>query len=366
MRTLALIALAATGGSLAAAQQDAQTILRHDNFLVFEAEAGETVGIAVEAIPRSGFTYGDDLLVEVIDSTSERTLRRLVRLGDAETIEYPVQTTGKHAVRVSSGWNTCTARIVDRPWALVAWQDVPVSICGSMAPQHFKVLDGVERFQVTLSASVTGEGAALRVLGPDGALVLEEIDDFDQERRFDIEVPEGADGAVWSLTLSDPDREGLVLDDVTFHLSGRVPPLLCEDPAWAEAFAAGEEYQPDIIDTTVDVEGRFSIPAGGTATATWQMDALPEGKAYALRITASDVDYVRELVARLNGGEAFSIPITGNETADTFTLLLERDQLRAGENTLELTQDPGGGSAAVAAREIQILIGDRIREYKGY
>ncbi|MGD9494711.1 MAG: hypothetical protein AB7Y46_00245 [Armatimonadota bacterium] len=365
MRTLALMALAATWGLPAAAQQ-AQTILRHDNFLAFEAAVGETVEIAVESIPKASFVYADDLLVEVIDSTSERRLRRMVRLGEAERIRYAVQTAGLHAVRISAGWNTCSARIVDRPWALVAWEDVPLSICGSMAPLHFRVPDGVERFRVTVLADVTGEGAALRIWGPDGALVLEQIDDFDQQRRLDIQVPEGSDGKVWSLTVTDPQREGLVLDDVTLYLSGRVPPLLCVDPAWAEGFAAGEQYQPDLIDRAIEVGGSFAIPAGETATATWQMDALPENKVYALRITASDVDYPRELVARINGGAPIAIPMTGNETADTFTLLIEREQLRVGENVLELTQDPGGGSAAVAAREIQILIGDRIRQYAGY
>ncbi len=365
MRTLALIALAAICGS-AAAQQDDPTILRHDNFLVFEAEAGETVGIAVESIPKAGYRYADELMVEVIDSTSERTLRRLLRLGEAETIEYRVQTGGRHAVRISSGWNMCAARIVDRPWALVAWQDVPVSICGSMAPQYFKVPPGVERFRLTIVADVTGEGAALRVFGPDGAVVLEETDDFDRPRRFDLDVPEGADGAVWSLTVTDPEQEGLALDDVTLYLGGRIPPLLCEEPTWAEAFAAGEEYQPDLIDAAVEVPGSLGIRAGETATTTWQMDALPEGKVYALRITASDVDYARELMVRINGGEPMAIPMTGNETVDTFTLLLDREQLRVGENVMEFSQDPSGGSAAVAVRRIEILIGDRIREYRGY
>ncbi len=366
MRVHIVVALAATFCASVAIAQQVETILRHDNFLVFEGEIGETVGIAVTSMRKAGFVYGDDLMVEVIDPTSERTLRRIVPLGTAEVIEYEVRTAGLHAVRLSAGWNTMHARVEGKPWALVASQDVPVSICGAMAPLHFKVLDGVESFTVTLQADVTGEGAALRVHDPDGDLVLEEIGDFDDAAQYDIEVPGGADNAVWSLTITDPEQEGLALDDVTFHLGGHVPPLLCEDPAWIELFTAGEEYQPDLIDTVVQVGDTYTLNEGESVTVTWEMAELPEGKTYALRITGNDVDYGRELMARLNGGEPFAIPITGNSTSATFTLLLEREQLRVGENTLELTQDPSGGSNVVLAGDIQILIGDRIKEYRGY
>lgn len=367
MKAWVLVALAlVASASLVSAGDATQTTLRHENFIVFEAEAGETVGIAVESLRKAGFVYGDDLLVEIIDPTSERTLRRVVPLGASETIKYQVRTGGMHAVRLSSGWNLCTVRIEGRPWALVAWQDVPVSICGAMAPLYFKVLDGIESFQVSLQADVTGEGAALRIYDPEGNVVLEKVGDFDTAERLTIEVPPGTDGAVWSLTITDPDVEGLNLDDVTFYLGGHVPPLLCEDPAWVEVFTAGEQYQPDLIDTVVEVADECTLHAGESATLRWEMETLPEDKVYALRITGNDVDYPRELIVRLNGGEPFAVPMTGNSVSMTFTLLLERNQLRLGENTLELTQDPSGGSNVVVAHDIQILIGDRIREYRGY
>jgi hypothetical protein len=58
--------------------------------------------------------------------------------------------------------------------------------------------------------------------------------------------------------------------------------------------------------------------------------------------------------------------MTGNAVSDTFTLTISRDLLKLGENTLTLTQDPGGGSNVVVADDIEILVGDRIREYRGY
>jgi len=352
--------------SAAVAQDDVETLLRHDNFLVFEAEAGEVVPIAVTSIRKAGFIYGDDLTVEVIDPNSERALRRLVPLGTAETIEFTAAATGMHAVRLAAGWNTVQAEVVGRPWALVAWQDVPVNICGAMAPLYFKVLENVESFKLSVSASVTGEAATVRIYGPDGQAVLDKTGDFDSPEKLEIEVPEGADGAVWCLTITDPEEEGLELDDVAFFLSGRIPPLLCEDPDWVEVFAAGEEYQPDLIDTVVQASDEVRLDAGQSATVAWQMAELPEGKTYALRVTGNDVDYPKELMLTINEGEPIAVPVTGNSTTETFTILIEREMLRQGENTMTLSQDPSGGSNVVLGGPIEVLIGDRISEFRGY
>ncbi|MGC9319850.1 MAG: hypothetical protein ACP5KN_17585 [Armatimonadota bacterium] len=352
--------------SVAVAQEDVRTLLRHDNFLVFQAEEGESVPIAVASLRKAGWTYGDDLTVTVIDSTSEPRLRRIVPLGEERVIRYRVQTGGTHAVRLSAGWNNATAQVQDRPWALVAWRDVPVNICGAMAPQYFKVLEGMERFSIVVEASVTGEGAAVRIHDAEGNVVLERIGDFDSAETLQVEVPEGMDGAAWMLTVTDPEQEGLGLDDVQLYLGPHLPPFLCEAPSWLEPFTAGEQYQPDIIERVVEIGGEVRLNAGESTTLTWQMDELPEGKVYALRITGSDVDYPRELMASLNDGEPFAIPVTGNSTSATFTLPIDRGQLRVGENALHLTQDPGGGSNVVVASDAHILIGERIKQFKGY
>jgi len=361
--TLAILMSAA---ALCIAQELPETLLRHDNFLVFDGRTGETIAIEIESIAKAGYRYADDVVVEVIDPSSERALRELVPLGERASIEYEVGMDGTHAVRVGAGWNVLRAGITGAPWALVAWKSVPVNICGAMSPLHFKVLEGVEEFTLTLSASVTGEGAEVTILGPDGQVVFNEADDYDSPRSIDVAVPAGADDAVWELRITDPDVEGLNLDDVRLHLAGRVPPFLSPNPEDVEVFAAGELYQPDVIDAAVPVGDRVNLGAGETATLTWRMNALPEGKVYALRIAGTDVDYPKELMVGINGGEPFAVPVTGNAVTETFTLHIPREMLRVGENTMVLTQDPGGGSNTVAAGEMQILIGDRIREYKGY
>lgn len=366
MRLTVALAVAALAVPICSAQELPETLLRHDNFLVFEGRAGESVTIEIESVPKAGFVYADDVIVEVIDPASERALREIVPLGETASIEYQAAIDGTHAVRVSTGWNVVRAGITGAPWALVAWKDVPVDICGAVDPLYFRVPEGVEEFAIELSASVVGEGAELTVYDPDGEVVFNEADDFVTLRRITIEVPPGAADAVWLMTITDPEVEGLYLDDVQFYLSGRVPPFLSPNPGYLDAFATGERYQPDLIEEALTVSGRIPLNAGETETITWQMDALPDANVYALRITATDVDYPRELVLEINDAEPLAVPMTGNSLTDTFTLHIPREILRAGENTMTLTQDPSGGSNVVVASDIQILIGQRIREYRGY
>lgn len=361
--TLAIVALAAP---ISLAQELPETLLRHDNFLVFEGEAGDSITIEIESIPKAVYRYGDDLTVEVIDPTSERSLRELVALGETAAIDYEVAMDGTHAVRIASGWNMVRAQITGAPWALVAWKNVPVNISGKMDPLYFKVLDGIEQFSLSLSASVTGEGAEVTILDPGGAVIFNEAADFDSLSTIDVQVPEGADDGLWELRITDPEVEGLYLDDVQFYLAGRIPPFLSPTAEDVEVFAQGERYKPDIIDQTVEISGRVRLDAGATDTVTWQMDALPEGKTYALRITGNDVDYPRELMVCINDAEPFAVPMTGNANTETFKLVIPREMLRVGENTMTLTQDPGGGSNVVVVEDAAIIIGERIREYKGY
>ncbi|MBD3293187.1 MAG: hypothetical protein GF393_09700 [Armatimonadia bacterium] len=367
MRTLLLtLAIVTLGVSMAIAQELPETLLRHDNFLVFEGKTGASIMIEVQSIPKAIYRYGDDVTVEVIDPTSERSLRELLALGETASIEYEVAMDGTHAVRIAAGWNLVRARITGAPWALVAWKNVPVNISGKMDPLYFKVLDGIEEFSLALSASVTGEGAELTILDPSGVTVFSDAADFDTLRTIELEVPEGADDGIWELRITDPEVEGLYLDDVQFYLAGRIPPFLSPNPEDVEVFAQGERYKPDIIDQTVEIAGRLRLDAGATDTVTWQMDALPEGKTYALQITGNDVDYPRELMACINGAEPFAVPMTGNANSETFKLIIPREMLRIGENAMTLTQDPGGGSNVVVVEDAAILIGERIREYKGY
>ncbi len=345
-RLVAFSVLALLALTMAATAQEAPTILRHDNYLAFHADAGDDVPIAVTATARGSMSG--------------------IPLGASETINFRAELTGLHVARVEVGWNLGSVEILDRPWALVAWARVPVNICGAMRPQHFFVPEYLDTIALVLSASVTGEGALFSVYDAEGNTVYQKEDDFDQQERVEIEVPEGAGGSAWSLTLAEPAAENLYLDDVQIHLGRGLPPYLCEQAEWVEEFVQDEEYQADIIAQTIEVGNGGSIRSGESMTLTWEMDEPAEGTVCALRLTATDVDYVNEVAASLNGDEIFYLPVTGDAATETFTLPLAREQLVGGENTLVLTQNPAGGSSAVQVRNVQALVGERIREFVGW
>ncbi|MCD6360777.1 MAG: hypothetical protein J7M38_07910 [Armatimonadetes bacterium] len=349
----------------ATAQEQPRTILRHDSFVAFTAEAGETVRFAVTSIQR-GPAYGTLMRVSIINPDSDTVFKHSVPLNASEVITYTARVSGLHVARMQTGWNLGTIEVIGRPWALVAWQRVPVNICGHMRPQYFFVPQYMDRVRLALSASVTGEGALVRICDPDGKVVFEEEGDFDKERLIEIEAPESTRGKTWSVTLSRPKAQGLALDDVQLYLGRGLPPFLAEDPQWLNDFIGGEEYQPDDVERVIDVPGGGSIPRGGTVTLTWRMDELPEDRVYALRLTATDVDYTDEVPVSLNGGKTFYVPITGDSATETFTILIDRDRFVVGENSLKLGQNPEGGSNAVAVRDVQVLIGRRIREFLGW
>lgn len=363
--TVALMLLLFGSALMAGAQEQPQTVLRHDSFVAFRADAGETVRIAVQSIQR-GTTYGTPMTVSIINPRSDVVLRRTVALNSSEVISYPVELGGLHVARIQTGWNTGTVEVLDRPWALVAWQRVPVNICGHMRPQYFFVPDYLEKVRLALSASVTGEGALVQVRDPEGQVVFAEEGDFDNERQIEIAAAATARGKVWSLTVERPAAPQLVLDDVQLYLGAGLPPYLAERPQWLTDFVSGEQYQPDLIERTIAVPGGGAIPQGQSITLSWPMDELPEDRVYALRLTANDVDYVNEVAAVLNGGEPFYVPMTGNAVTETFTLRLDRSQLVRGQNTLTLTQNPAGGSSTVVVKDVQVLIGTRIREFTGW
>ena len=348
-----------------AAQPQTETVLRHENFIAFNAEAGEQVRIAVQSIQR-GPTYGEQLRVSIINPDSEQVLRQTVPLSASEVIEYQATVSGLHVARLQAGWNACKAQVLDRPWALVAWGQVPLNIVGSMAKLHFFVPEQVKQFAISLIADVTGEGALITIADPDGNVRHEEEGDFDREQRIAVDVPPGTDGRAWSLSITRPKAQGLVLDDVQLSLGMGLPPLLAERPEWLDGFVNTGEYQPDVIDQVVPIEGGGSMGKGQSRTLQWQMAALPEGKVYALRMTANDVDYRDEVIASLNGGEPFNVPMTGDAQTQSFTVLIDRADLRVGENTLVLTQNPEGGSSGVSVADVELLIGDRIKEFRGW
>jgi len=361
MRTTAPL-LAAFALALAPPSFGQETRLRHVNYLAFLGAAGEEVQIGVKSIPRD--PYKDNLGVLVLDPRSRAVLEETVPLGAERVLKYKVETPGLHVTGTMTGETLCTARLVDKPFALIAWREAPLWICGSCARQYFTVPKGRKQVDLFVWASVTSEGATVKVLGPDDQVLLEKTDDFDQETKLTIPVPEGLDGQPWSFTLENPGQAKLFLDDVQVYLGQSLPPYLCEDPAWLEALTGRPRFAEEKIAVRIPLKA-VGLSDGATVRLTFQLDSVPAAKMAALRVTAQDADYAREGSFTLNGKEPYLIPVTGDGAVETFTIMLRIEDLVAGENVLEFKHD-NRASAGMWLTEMELLIGDDIRQFAGW
>ncbi len=354
MRTLTVVTVAALLAALPALA--GETRLRHDNYLAFVGEQGEQVNLAVTSIART--IYHEDLSIAILDRQSRRVLEQVVPLGTGGTIPYTVETAGLHAVAVRSGQPLCTARLVNRPFALVAWEGAPLWICGACARQFFFVPQGCKRFDLFVTADVTGEGATLKVLSPDDAIAVDKTDDFDKLTRVEVAVPAGMDGRPWAFTLENPQQGKLVLDDVEIYLGKQLPPYLCEDPAWLALFTDRHPGAAEKISARVPLKGA-SLQGGKPVELRFSLASVPAARMAALRGTATDVDYPGEGTFTLNGKGPYCIPVTGDGATQGFTVTVKPGDLVAGENVIVFSHD-NRQSSAMGLAELAVLIGDEI------
>ena len=336
---------------------DEGTILRHENFLAFVAEPDENVVIAVESLARGPFT--DDLEVMIIEPDSFQALGEIVPLGTTREIPFTTRKAGLHVVRLATAQTLYRARLVERPFALVAWEGTRVWITGAMVRQHFFVPEKKREFSLFVTASVVTEGATVKIWSPAGEVVLEETDDFVKTTELKVTVPEGMDGQVWTLALEDPGLPNLFLDDVELYLGRGMPPYLCEDPQWLPIFVKRTRGEPESIAAVVKL-GNLTMRNGETTDVTFTIDALPDVSQAALRGAAHDVDYVDEGVFTVNGQGRYSIPVTGDATLADYTVLIDIEHLRAGENTFSFIHD-NRASGVMALYDTELLLGENIR-----
>lgn len=331
-----------------------QTILRHDNYLVFMGNENETVKLEVAAMARP--PYQEDAQVSILDSTSHTVLEQAVPVGKTVTLEYKVQTPGLHAVGITTGQSLATARLLDKPFGLVAWEKTTLWICGAIAPQYFLVPQACKQFDLYVAATVTTEGAAIKVLRPNGQVALEQEGDFDERTRLQVEVPEGMDNQPWSLVITDAADEKLILDDVEIYLGRMLPPYLCEQADWPAqlATAIGEEK----ISQRVPLKN-VNLRDGGTATLEFTLDAILQTKMVALRGMGQDVDYPEEGTFTVNGQGEYAIPVTGDGVTTQVTTMLKAEHLQVGLNVLELKHD-NRGSGNLGFSQVELLFGDDI------
>lgn len=357
MRNIALFMLSMMVLPLAAQQPPSPTILRHDNYLVFVGEAGETVKIAATSAGRGGFQ--DDLRIKIIDRDSRLVHEQSVPVGTSAEISYQVKTPGLHVVGTATGQSLATVSLVGKASGLVAWEKTTLWTCGGMAPHYFMVPAKCKKVEIFVVSDVTSEGATVKIVQPDGQVALEKTDDFDKLTKLEVPVPAGMDGQPWLLRVEKPaETTGLILDDVEVYLGRGLPPYVCEKAEWLAEFIAAGHVDEEIVER-VPLKGS-SLRNGGTVTVNFTLAAIPQTKLVALRVAASDVDYPTEGTFTVNGEGKYFVPTTGDGTMAVVTTIIKPEHLRVGENVIEFKHDDSG-SSAMGLSELELIFGNAIR-----
>lgn len=338
----------------------AATRLRYDSFLVFKANQGETVPLAVQSIPKAKFVYKDEARVIILDTKSRWVVDTQVPLGQKRIIQYGAADSGLHALCVLSGSNVVHAWADGRPWAVVARMEAPMNISGQCDAWYFAPPAGLESFSVFVHASVKGEAAIIKITDPEGTVVLTKEDDFDSVTNLKVKTPNKTTGQPWKLEVLNPGKPGFALDDVSVWLGPTLQPLLCQRPEWLAAFAGIMGRPAEKISHRVLVSAdRLSVTMATPRAVHFKLDSLPTAKFVALRAHATDVDYRTEAPVSLNG-VPLHLPVTGDGVTTDVTVELPPGALRVGSNHLKLTQDPVGGSRVYSVNRVELLFGEAI------
>ena len=346
--------------SLVCSASDAAIPLRYDSFLVFRAKQGESVDMAVQSVAKSGFAYTDEARAVVLDPSNRRAAEVRVPLGSRRAISYQATTTGLHALCIQAGQNLARASVAGRPWAWVARREAPVHVSGTPVSLYFAPPEGLATFDLFVHARVKGEAAAVHVADPDGRTVLEREDDFDTVTRLRIKCPKPTTGRAWRIDIHDPGKPDFALDDVSIWLGRGLQPLVCPKPEWLGAFKGVTGAPPEKIGRRVFVhEGVLRLTRAAPCEVRFQLPTVAKAKLVAIRMRATDVDYRIEAPVVLNGVRFF-LPTTGDGITADVTVKLAPRALKVGENVIQLTQDPSGGSRTYSVARIELLFGEAI------
>jgi len=228
-RTAALALLLALSAAAALAKP---VLLRETQFIAREVEAG--VEVAFTMAPQGSGTAGDQPMQwRAYDADGRLIAEGAPGYGEV-TVRYVPACGGVNIVRLTGNRNWYDLVPAEGSAALVAGYGIiasefaPMHTCGDERAFHFYVPRGTERVRVRVLADSPREGVTVRLLDPDGTVVVEVADQFDRAARVEARAAPGQDGRVWSLRLAP--AVGMGFDDVVLWLEEPLPPLVAYDP----------------------------------------------------------------------------------------------------------------------------------------
>jgi hypothetical protein len=229
------ILLAALLAPSAAGLAEDWPTLRRLNYAALLGNAGKELRLQARSVQHTRL-YGEELNYILYDCDGNEIASGGTPLNTSATIAATPKTDGLCALELDSGWNICFFDSGETPSAYVASEMVPLQTIREIERLYFYVPKDCKRFSIGVSASVTGEGARIVVFAPDGQTVKEQEGDFDKREQIKVDVPAGADGKAWSLSVAKPGAPKLYVDDVELSLDPALPPYLSKRAEWAVLF----------------------------------------------------------------------------------------------------------------------------------
>ncbi|MGQ9733058.1 MAG: hypothetical protein ACUVX8_17505 [Candidatus Zipacnadales bacterium] len=218
--------------------------LRHLNIIAFEAPRGTSLKIEAQCEPHG--TYEDALQCRIVQPDGYMVTEKRFEPAESGIVGTEVNWKGCCVLEVNAGWNIARLKLpADVPYAYHSAIGLPLKTVNAWGPLYFAVPEGTNYFNVWIQADVTGEGLHGTIRNPLGEVVWEGEGDFDERTKVQVQVPPQHLGAAWSITITKPTAEGLVLDDVYVELDRQLPPFLAPKPEWALLFARAFTYTAD-------------------------------------------------------------------------------------------------------------------------
>jgi hypothetical protein len=233
-RLLALFVIFAVSLCAQTRAQDWPT-LRRTNYAAILGSAGKELKLQLRS-QQHVRQYGDELSYTLVGPDSNEIASGGIPLDTTKTIVASPKADGLCVLEMDSGWNICFLDSGESPSAYIASETMPLHTIREIERLYFYVPKGRKQFAILVTADVTHEAARIILFSPDGQVVKEDEGDYDTQTRIKVNVPAGADGKVWSLSVAKPKAAGLVLDDVTLSLDSSLPPYLSKRPDWALMF----------------------------------------------------------------------------------------------------------------------------------
>ncbi|MFW6438329.1 MAG: hypothetical protein ACOCZ7_04865, partial [Armatimonadota bacterium] len=216
----------APGDTSAPELEPDQTHLRYSpELMLYVTEPGE-VAVTINCV-KIGSSENDAALT-VFGADGAELATATAPVGETAQATFTAPEVGPYAVRMDVGGNAFTLTADGARVLIPATEDQPFHGIRHPAPVYLFVPPGARSFTISLSGQGTGETAKAHLLAPDGTQVALLNTTGKMTDTLTIDVPDGADDAVWAMTIEQGD-DG-VFEDFEFTLSGDVSPLVAEKP----------------------------------------------------------------------------------------------------------------------------------------